>query len=516
MLEISKDRRISTSESLIAQKHEADSFNIIPFVLSILGGGLAFTCSPLLSPLVAGTIYVAANQFKVAKKIPSSEEFKKFEVIDQSIFKTTKDKEDYLRFLKSEASFAVKLFGWHKNNVEISKEEAKKQWRMLDLCFHPDKNGEEKELCTSIFVLIQENYALFIGKPKDQVLLDYPYSPKFLKFLKEEDWAAAKHTLNAHPQFIPLFALKEGDFQVAIEACNELFADFIPVLSRCQNSLLKSDLQELLRSLLEVEQLSSLFEKRLGIDFMPSDIVSYTLYLAIARCYQNSGSFVNYEIFLRLAIRNCHAPQKTCLIEELKVHIKPNCTFDKQERIDKEIDDICKEIKTEICSLGEDLNALLDNFIEAKNWVLLEKFLTAIENKEYSRFSFLPEILKNTLDSKFTPEMGHLRSFKLLKGINCLLKKDWVGAVFHFEQEKHFLLHALCRMELKNYRGALSSLSKLPESDLFIKQCAFEAMNLHDCDHLQVEFNKRLREIDDFQMRILENTNLGQGNPHEC
>lgn len=479
---------------------------ILKVGVTVLGTSVSFYYCPVF-PLVGWSIYLISN--KIFKR-------RDFEIITNKDLETKKGKSKYLKFLKehSNESSSVKLFGW-KAEVK-SAAEARKHIHSLMLAIHPDKvNSHEKKLCTELSAEVNSLADDYFKSQKPNILDSCltVYDDQFASFLKRGQWQLAKKFMKDDSPFACFFEIKEGNFLKAIESASqcELF-DIVGVLKTCENHK-EMTLQELMNSLNDLQVLKEVFCKRLNISSL-QDITPYSLYLSIAECYQESLEFaVEYQQYMRLAIRNCLCLEiKKSLIVELKMHLYGFCQDAKvniERCIFEEMGLICESFKEYAPSTLADL---MDVYLQDRTLKNLQNIIDDTEKilrKEYFGSRCIPSFIKGYADSYLAYSEDELtklsQGLNLLKGMQSYLRGDFRDATLYFERGEHFLFHALSKLGLKNFQGALTSFSKLSLEDPFIEECSFWAMNLYDTceDALQVPTHYLLQKIDDFQIKIL-------------
>lgn len=445
-----------------------------------------------------------------------------FESVDPKILETNPGKEKYLKFIDNpKIPPLVKLFGWHVETTSKSSIEVHKQFRTLMAYVHCDKHSEENNLD------INNSLSILINNAKDDCKKNPNKKPSFQKGLihiQNGQWRLAQLALEDINEFAPIFALRNGDFTAAINCCaeNELFDD----LEQCRRDFLEQNIhvEKLIHLVAKIKDLALFFQEKIKVNFKLNDfglidVVPHTLYLKIARGYENSkDNRIEYEKFLRLAIRSCLSiEEKQHLILELENHInifvKP--VIDIKNHIIEEIKRVYEIFKckyNELISINRDplielfSNCLGDpyNFNNLALLDLLIKKSDQIINNEHiqsrSRFNLLLNSIFIPYDNKPLEEFSAV--LELLKGVYFYLSNDFRKATSYFKKN-HEIFYNLTLIELKYYEEALAFFATVEQKD-FILEYSYVAMNRYDCEtESKIPPHCRLREIDNFQMKVI-------------
>jgi len=445
-----------------------------------------------------------------------------FEVVQIEDLASIEGKLRYFKFIESNknASPVVRLFGRKAEGLNIPKAEAKKHINKLRFCLHPDKGSsdDERTFLNTLSQSVNEAYTEMKNGSSDQNTCLAEFHDDMLDCaLKTANWLQIKNLSKNKPQFTPLSAIREGNFALAIESCfdSDLFIDVIPILERCQKNISVhpslENIPQLLESLTEIQNLKDLFETRLRISSLV-DIVPHNLYSTIAACYQNSANHpVEYEKYMRLAIRCClQKEEKKLLIIDLKKHVEAfGKSLEPKEyvsAISKKISEICENFKEMLTQNSiTTLTDLINVFQQNRNDPDSEKLICEM-NKEYL-YMQVTSAISNCFFSIFylSGNSEQLSKFShyinLIKGIYSYQKGEYLDAINCFKDANDHFFQAFCQYKNSNYQEALESLAKVAEADPFIDELSFKIMNEHDfADALTIQSTYRLREVDKFQL----------------
>jgi hypothetical protein len=452
------------------------------------------------------------------------------DIVSAKLVSTFEGRQKYLNFLKSHPDLDPihKLYGLQIPTA-LNEQQIKLHTKKIFRHIHPDKADENEKLqCTELFNLVNDIKeqcingkepssrcaAFHFGLNPSALLSQLRLDPTSLleKYIEQHNWTKAREIIEkiqngteektSIRSILACIALvRLGFIEQGISFLPSTLTNTKDVLETLKEELEKSkslslesvqEVEKNLRVLLDkMNRLTETYDLERGSEFYKTSefkhIIPHHLFVKLKDCYGLLKNNLNYEKYLREAIRACPSSffeEKLGLVNELKEWVGtryPLETFNIKKEIETQINIACEEVGTELEKLqlhGAKKNIslfllyhdvdYLKSAIELINKSNLKSATELINKFIYKTDNYFP--IATTLESLIGRLQGFIYYFEGKKN----------KAAHEFAMIKDDFLLGLMEVHLKRYQGAINTWIRLPKEDPRRGHYIFKLMNFYD------------------------------------